>query len=566
MFTEDHSENSSIQSDNVSDTTDAKAPPIQLNEVSKSVTAYSLNPSTFTQKLYVMLQDENLKDVIYWNDETKDSFFIIPNEKFIQILSIFFKHCNTSSFVRQLNMYSFHKISGDTNNIWEFKHAESLFQKDDIESLYKVKRRSTVSKPGSISSKKPQPHKVSSFDSMPLKRKSFDVSEEKKPKPKHRVSSLPNVIPFNQNENFNPELSHRHTNYNSYDKHQQIELSDADSIEKQNTLINSAMGNGQTLRLDQRSHKGSQKGKPQDLHQCMLDELNAMNSSLQSICDLVEYSHDQMKNNPEGLSTNENAMYRQVFGKLFQDLNKKQFLLKQHFDLQYGPSNMPVFPQPLPNQYPSFTPATPYGSFSLNTTPVMKRKGNVPEQLPVHHIPYQPQMVQQVINVPMNLKTPVSSSQAMYPMHIENIKDMNKQQMMMPVYTPQNPTMNSVSSAGLANNKNSIPQMGYPDQVMGFGGQPQFRDVKYGNVIQPKLNNVRYLNQQRPSSTTGYGAPIESKMKNIMLQNFDARNSSLPNLKDVVSIKPPAGQDNNTLIGKGVEMAKNISGGSPKSS
>jgi len=137
---------------------------------------------------------------------------------------------------------------------------------------------------------------------------------------------------------------------------------------------------------------------------------------------------------------------------------------------------------------------------------------------------------------------------------------------MMPVYTPQNPTMNSVSSAGLANNKNSIPQMGYPDQVMGFGGQPQFRDVKYGNVIQPKLNNVRYLNQQRPSSTTGYGAPIESKMKNIMLQNFDARNSSLPNLKDVVSIKTPAGQDNNTLIGKGVEMAKNISGGSPKSS
>lgn len=123
--------------------------PIKLNEVSKSVTAYSLNPSTFTQKLYVMLQDENLKDVIYWNENTKDSFFIIPNEKFIQVLSVFFKHCNTSSFVRQLNMYSFHKISGDTNNIWEFKHAESLFQKDNIESLYKVKRRSTITKASS---------------------------------------------------------------------------------------------------------------------------------------------------------------------------------------------------------------------------------------------------------------------------------------------------------------------------------------------------------------------------------------------------------------------------------
>lgn len=463
-----------------------------------------------------MLQDENLKDVIYWNDETKDSFFIIPNEKFIQVLSIFFKHCNTSSFVRQLNMYSFHKISGDTNNIWEFKHAESLFQKDDIESLYKVKRRSTVTRPSSINQKKTQPQKVPSYDSIPLKRKSLDSSREIEPKAKHRVSSLPNVISFNQNDN-NTENT---KNYESY----HTDLSDAESTEKQNSLINTAMGNGQTLRLDQRTHKGSQGGKVVDLHQSMLDELNAMNSSLQSICDLVEYSYDQMKNKPEGLSSNENAMYKQVFGKLFQDLNKKQFLLKQHFDLQYGPSNIAIY-QSMPTQFQNFTPATPYGSFSINGNPsVMKRKSNIPEQLPVHPMPYQPQIVQQVINVPMNLKTPTSSSQAMYRM------DKDKHMMMYPSL-PLSAT-------------NPKPPVVYADQMMGgYSNQPQFRDVKYGNV-----------QYNRPPSVSGYPQPMEVKR---MMEG------GLPNLKDVVGVKNSAGQDIHAL---GVEIKKTASGGSPRSS
>ncbi|CAI8503542.1 unnamed protein product [Hanseniaspora opuntiae] len=430
--------------------------PIKLNEVSKSVTAYSLNPSTFTQKLYVMLQDENLKDVIYWNENTKDSFFIIPNEKFIQVLSVFFKHCNTSSFVRQLNMYSFHKISGDTNNIWEFKHAESLFQKDNIESVYKVKRRSTITK-ASSNPKKSTLKKVTSYDSVPLKRKSLDNIRDMEPKPKHRVSSLPNV--YLQNDLSKDSKQNSKPTQNSY-----------------------------------------------DLHQLMLDELNAMNSSLQSICDLVEYSYDQMKVKSDGLNQNENAMYRQVFGKLFQDLNKQQAKLKQHFDAQFGSSG---FSHPL-----HFTPVTPFGSFS-NKPPALKRNTALPDQLPI--MPYQ-----QVINVPMALKTPVSSSQSMYPIPMES-------QVVQPMYA------------------SNIPMM-YPEKM--FGAQPQFRDVKYG-----MSTGNKYM---QPGA---FGPSIDPGTKNMMLK-MDSRNS-LPTLKNVIPVS--IDQDNSTLPREGVKMAKTMSGGSPKS-
>lgn len=417
--------------------------PIKLNDISKSVTAYSLNPSTFTQKLYVMLKDENLKDVIYWNENTKDSFFIIPNEKFIQVLSVFFKHCNTSSFVRQLNMYSFHKISGDTNNIWEFKHADSLFQKDNIESLYKVKRRSTITK-ASTNPKKSTLRKVTSCGTVPLKRKSLDSLGNMEPKPKHRVSSLPNVY-----------------------------LQNDPSKEKPANMY--------------------------DLHQLMLDELNAMNSSLQSICDLVEYSYDQMKVKSEGLTQNENAMYRQVFGKLFQDLNKQQAKLKQHFDAQFGSSG---FSHPL-----HFTPITPFGSFS-NKPPALKRNTALPDQLPI--MPYQ-----QVINVPMALKTPVSSSQAMYPIPMES--------QVPPIYG------------------SSIPMM-YPEKM--FSAQPQFRDVKYG---------MSSGNKYMPQAT--FGPPIDPST-NMMLK-MDTRNN-LPTLKNVTPVS--IDKDNSTLHGEGVKMNKTMSG------
>ena len=134
---------------------------------------------SFTQKLYTMLSDESLKDLIWWS-QSMDSFMIKPNERFSKALSIYFKHTNVASFVRQLNMYGFHKINtsesttNETNasgtnqsrnisnptsnttsgkkksnvsedgiNLWEFKHSKSYFRKGDLENLKKIKRRAS---------------------------------------------------------------------------------------------------------------------------------------------------------------------------------------------------------------------------------------------------------------------------------------------------------------------------------------------------------------------------------------------------------------------------------------
>lgn len=119
----------------------------------------------FIHKLYSMLEDDDLKDLIWWSP-AEDSFLIRPTERFSKALSAYFKHTNIASFVRQLNMYGFQKVSdhksnwhvttattGGSNssedpedstiNLWEFKHSSGYFRKGDKESLKAIKRRSS---------------------------------------------------------------------------------------------------------------------------------------------------------------------------------------------------------------------------------------------------------------------------------------------------------------------------------------------------------------------------------------------------------------------------------------
>lgn len=67
--------------------------------------------STFVQKLWALLKNYGKeKDIICWCNSGK-SFAIVDQIKFCQdLLPIFFKHSNFTSFVRQLNMYNFHKV------------------------------------------------------------------------------------------------------------------------------------------------------------------------------------------------------------------------------------------------------------------------------------------------------------------------------------------------------------------------------------------------------------------------------------------------------------------------
>ncbi|KAI1855306.1 hypothetical protein JX266_000171 [Neoarthrinium moseri] len=104
--------------------------------------------TAFIHKLYNMLEDPNIQHLISWSP-SNDSFVMSPSPEFSKVLAQYFKHTNNSSFVRQLNMYGFHKVSDvfHTGNpetaLWEFKHGNGNFKRGDLVGLREIKRRAS---------------------------------------------------------------------------------------------------------------------------------------------------------------------------------------------------------------------------------------------------------------------------------------------------------------------------------------------------------------------------------------------------------------------------------------
>ncbi|KAI5958919.1 SFL1 [Candida theae] len=107
----------------------------------------------FIHKLYDMLSNDSISHLIRWAPDSI-SFYIFPGESFCKVLAQYFKHTNMSSFIRQLNMYGFHKVNDNNNSVpsseirstnskWEFRHSQNHFKKGDFESLKYIKRRSS---------------------------------------------------------------------------------------------------------------------------------------------------------------------------------------------------------------------------------------------------------------------------------------------------------------------------------------------------------------------------------------------------------------------------------------
>lgn len=70
----------------------------------------------FVQKLNSFLEDGKNTDLIRWSDEG-DSFIVLDEDEFAKtLIPELFKHNNYASFVRQLNMYGFHKKVGLSDN------------------------------------------------------------------------------------------------------------------------------------------------------------------------------------------------------------------------------------------------------------------------------------------------------------------------------------------------------------------------------------------------------------------------------------------------------------------
>ena len=123
-----------------------------VNGLSAAAATSSQQPkvvqTAFIHKLYNMLEDSNIQHLISWSNNN-ESFVMSPSTDFSKVLSQYFKHTNISSFVRQLNMYGFHKVSdvfhtgSPESTLWEFKHGNGNFKRGDLAGLRDIKRRAS---------------------------------------------------------------------------------------------------------------------------------------------------------------------------------------------------------------------------------------------------------------------------------------------------------------------------------------------------------------------------------------------------------------------------------------
>jgi hypothetical protein len=105
----------------------------------------------FVSKLYRMV-DESTSNLIKWGGDGLTFVVASPEDFSRQVLPLFFKHNNFSSFVRQLNMYGFHKvphlqqgtmaastIGNNESTSWEFSHVNFIRNRPDL--LINVRRK-----------------------------------------------------------------------------------------------------------------------------------------------------------------------------------------------------------------------------------------------------------------------------------------------------------------------------------------------------------------------------------------------------------------------------------------
>lgn len=79
---------------------------VELIELTLSLLFHSNRHPSFR-----MLEDNSIQDMIKWGGNGQLFSVASPSEFSKHVLPNYFKHSNWQSFVRQLNMYGFHKVS-----------------------------------------------------------------------------------------------------------------------------------------------------------------------------------------------------------------------------------------------------------------------------------------------------------------------------------------------------------------------------------------------------------------------------------------------------------------------
>ena len=98
------------------------------------------HPTNFLVKTYEILCDGSMSDIIAWHDDGSSFLIKDVTEFSLKILPKYFKHSNFQSFVRQLNMYDFHKCKNGEEN--SFYH--NMFQRGKKHLLKEIHRKTSA--------------------------------------------------------------------------------------------------------------------------------------------------------------------------------------------------------------------------------------------------------------------------------------------------------------------------------------------------------------------------------------------------------------------------------------
>ncbi|GLV45116.1 Heat shock factor [Carabus blaptoides fortunei] len=137
----------------------------KLTNMRPTATNIGANVPAFLSKLWKMVNDPETDQLISWSPGGHS--FIIQNEAqfWYNLLPIYYKHNNMSSFIRQLNMYGFHKISSENGGMDcdkdEIKFFHPFFQQDQPNLIKHIKRKIASSKSSTTTA---EDNKVNSVD------------------------------------------------------------------------------------------------------------------------------------------------------------------------------------------------------------------------------------------------------------------------------------------------------------------------------------------------------------------------------------------------------------------
>lgn len=117
----------------------------------------------FVNKVWSMINDPVNSHLIQWSEDGL-SLIVVNREKFVhEILPKYFKHSNFASFVRQLNMYGWHKvqdvksgsIQSSSDDRWQFENEFFVRGREDLlNRIVRQKGTSANATPGTQSNMK----------------------------------------------------------------------------------------------------------------------------------------------------------------------------------------------------------------------------------------------------------------------------------------------------------------------------------------------------------------------------------------------------------------------------